>query len=104
MYGVKEAAIKLGISDRRVRKLLEEGRIKGKKLGRDWVVIDLNYTKKKPKGGKKGRQYIQAVLIRLRSLVRVQNGPPLALLSTAIGFGEGFERGAVNKIERDNSS
>jgi len=53
MYSVKEAAIKLGISDRRVRKLLEEGRIKGKKLGRDWVVIDLNYTKKKPKGGKK---------------------------------------------------
>ncbi len=53
MHSVKEAAIKLGISDRRVRKLLEEGRIKGKKLGRDWVVIDLNYTKKKPKGGKK---------------------------------------------------
>jgi len=44
MHSVKEAAIKLGISDRRVRKLLDEGRIKGKKLGRDWVVLDLNYT------------------------------------------------------------
>ncbi len=54
MYSVKEAADRLGISDRRVRKLLEEGRIKGRKLGRDWVVLDLNYTRKrKPKGGRK---------------------------------------------------
>ena len=54
MYSVKEASTKLGISERRIRKLLEEGRIKGKKLGRDWVVLDLNYTRKrKPKGGKK---------------------------------------------------
>ena len=51
MYNVKEAAINLGISDRRVRKLLEEGRIKGKKLGRDWVVLSLDYQRKrKPKG------------------------------------------------------
>ena len=51
---VKQAAVRLDISERRVRKLLEEGRIKGKKLGRDWVVLDLNYTRKsKPKGGKK---------------------------------------------------
>ncbi len=54
MYSVKEVADRLGISDRRVRKLLEEGRIKGRKLGRDWVVLDLNYTRKrKPKGGKR---------------------------------------------------
>ena len=53
MYSVKEAAAKLGISDRRVRKLLEEGRIAGKKLGHDWVVLDLNYTRKrKAKGGR----------------------------------------------------
>ena len=52
MYSVKEAAKKLDISDRRVRKLLGEGRIKGRKLGRDLVVLDLNYTRKrKPKGG-----------------------------------------------------
>ena len=37
----------LGISERRVRKLLEEGRIRGKKMGRDWVVLDLTYTKKR---------------------------------------------------------
>jgi len=47
IFSVKETAIKLGISDRRVRKLLEEGRIKGKKLGRDWVVLDLEYKRKR---------------------------------------------------------
>ena len=47
MHNVKEAAIKIGISDRRVRKLLEEGRIKGKKLGRDWVVLSLDYQRKR---------------------------------------------------------
>jgi excisionase family DNA binding protein len=50
MYSVKEAATKLGISDRRVRKLLEDKRIKGKKLGHDWVVLSLDYKRKrKPK-------------------------------------------------------
>jgi excisionase family DNA binding protein len=54
IYSVKEAAEKLEISERRVRKLLEENRIKGKKLGRDWVVLNLKYTRKrKPKGGNK---------------------------------------------------
>lgn len=52
MYSVEEAATKLGISARRVRYLLAQGRLKGKKLGRDWVVVDLNYTRKrKVKGG-----------------------------------------------------
>ena len=50
MYSVKEASAKLDISERRVRQLLAEGRIEGKRLGRDWVVLDLNYTRKrKPK-------------------------------------------------------
>jgi len=50
MYSVGEAAPKLGISERRLRQLLEEGRIKGKKLGRDWVVLSLDYKRKrKPK-------------------------------------------------------
>ena len=54
MYSVEEAATKLGISGRRVRRLLAEGRIKGKKLGGTWVVLDLNYTRKrKVKGDKK---------------------------------------------------
>ena len=54
MYSVKEAAEKLGISDGYCRWLLERGQIKGKKLGHDWVVLDLNYARKrKAKGGSK---------------------------------------------------
>ena len=54
MYSVKEAAQKIGISDRHLRVLLEKGQIKGKKLGHDWVVLSLDYERKrKPKGGKK---------------------------------------------------
>ncbi len=52
MYGVKEAAHKIGISERHLRLLLQKGKIKGKKLGHDWLVLDLNYTRKrKVKGG-----------------------------------------------------
>ena len=46
IYSVDEAADALAISVRRVRKLLEENRIKGKKLGRDWAVLSLEYTRK----------------------------------------------------------
>lgn len=46
IYSVDEAADALAISVRRVRKLLEENRIKGKKLGRDWAVLSLEYTKR----------------------------------------------------------
>lgn len=50
MYSVKEAAQKLGISDGYCRRLLETGKIKGKKLGHDWVVLKLDYKRKrKPK-------------------------------------------------------
>jgi excisionase family DNA binding protein len=49
---VKQAAEKLGISDSHCRRLLEMGKIKGIKLGHDWVVRDLKYKRKrKPKGG-----------------------------------------------------
>ena len=47
IWSVKEAANKLGISERRLRKLLAEGRIKGKKLDGTWVVFKLSYTKKR---------------------------------------------------------
>jgi len=54
MYSVKEAAGKLGLDPSQVRRLLAKGEIKGKKLGRDWVVLSLDYKRKrKPKGGKK---------------------------------------------------
>ena len=54
MYSVKEAAAKIGITERHLRILLNKGEIAGKKFGRDWIVLDLNYTRKRrPKGGKK---------------------------------------------------
>jgi len=54
MYSVKEAAAKIGLSERHLRKLLERGEVEGKKLGRDWVVLSLGYKRKrKRKGGKR---------------------------------------------------
>jgi excisionase family DNA binding protein len=54
MYSTKEAAEKLGLSQDHVRLLARKGIIKAKKLGHDWVVLDLNYTRKrKAKGDKK---------------------------------------------------
>ena len=47
MWSVNEAAYLMGVSGQRVRKLLSEGRIKGEKLGGTWVVLELNYTRKK---------------------------------------------------------
>ena len=50
MYSVKDAAGKLGLSTNQVRHLLAKGEIQGKKLGHDWVVLDLNYQRRrKPK-------------------------------------------------------
>jgi len=51
MWSVKEAAQGIGISERYLRDLLESGQIEGKKLGHDWVVLSLEYKRKrKPKG------------------------------------------------------
>lgn len=50
MYSVKEASRRIGVSESHLRLLLQRGEIKGVKLARDWVVLDLNYTRKrKPK-------------------------------------------------------
>jgi len=46
-YSTKEAAKKLGISARRVRKLLAEGRIQGVKIGSAWLITNPAYTKKR---------------------------------------------------------
>ena len=52
MYSVNEAARIMGISERHLRLLLENGQVLGKKLGHDWVVLELNYERKRrPKGG-----------------------------------------------------
>jgi excisionase family DNA binding protein len=53
MYSTKEAAVMLGLSPDHIRLLARNGIINATKLGRDWIVLDLNYTRKrKPKGGK----------------------------------------------------
>ncbi|MFC2017885.1 helix-turn-helix domain-containing protein [Chloroflexota bacterium] len=52
-YSVKEAAEKLGISDRRVRVLLNEGRLEGRKLGHEWVIFSLDYKRKRKVKSKK---------------------------------------------------
>jgi excisionase family DNA binding protein len=51
IYSVKEAAERLGLDPSQVRRLLKSGDIKGKKLGHDWVVLSLDYKRKRrPKG------------------------------------------------------
>jgi len=47
MWSVKEAAKQLNISEQRVRKLLAEDRIKGKKISDTWVVFEPSYTRKR---------------------------------------------------------
>ena len=54
VYSVKEAAKWLGLDTSQVRRLLAKGEIKGVKISRDWLVLSLDYKRKrKPKGGKK---------------------------------------------------
>ena len=43
----KQAAQRLGLSSDHVRRLLEQGKIQGKKLGRDWVILSLAYKRKR---------------------------------------------------------
>lgn len=54
LHSTKEAAIKLGLSQAHIRRLLESGHLTGKKLGHDWIVLTLDYKRRrKPKGYKK---------------------------------------------------
>ena len=54
MYSVKEAAEKLGLSGAHIRRLLESGQIEGRKVGSYWVVLSLEYKRKRrPKRSKK---------------------------------------------------
>jgi len=50
MHSVAETAAKLGFTDRHVRCLLKRGQLSGRKLGHDWVVLGLDYKRRrKPK-------------------------------------------------------
>lgn len=54
LLSTKEAAAVLGLSQDHVRRLLEEGRLTGKKVGNSWVVLELNYQRKRrPKTSKR---------------------------------------------------
>lgn len=54
MHSVREAATKIGVSERHLRLLLERGEIEGKRLGRDWVVLSLDYKRKRKSKRTKG--------------------------------------------------
>jgi len=43
----KEAAKRMGISQAHLRRLLEAGKVKGIKLGHDWIVLSLAYERKR---------------------------------------------------------
>jgi excisionase family DNA binding protein len=54
MYSTREAAKLLGLSPDHVKLLARNGVIEAKKVGRDWVVLSLDYQRKRrPKGGQK---------------------------------------------------
>jgi hypothetical protein len=53
-YSVKGAAGALGMSVQHVRHLLAKGMIAGKKLGRDWMVLSLDYERRRAPKRKKG--------------------------------------------------
>jgi excisionase family DNA binding protein len=57
MWTVEEASQKLSVDPSQVRRLLRSGEIKGKKWGRDWMVLELNYQRKRKIGG--GRKKTQ---------------------------------------------
>jgi excisionase family DNA binding protein len=47
MYSTKEASVKLGLSQDHVKLLARKGLIKAQKVGRDWIILDLNYERKR---------------------------------------------------------
>lgn len=50
VYSTKEAAERLGLSPDHVKRLARDGAIEAKKVGRDWVVLSLDYKRqRKPK-------------------------------------------------------
>lgn len=54
MYSVKEAATRMGLSEQHLRYLLAKGEVEGKRLARDWVVLSLEYKRKRRPKTKKG--------------------------------------------------
>lgn len=54
LLSTREAGEALGLSQDHVRRLLEVGKLRGRKVGNNWVVLELNYERKRrPKTSKK---------------------------------------------------
>ena len=47
MYSTREAAEKLGLSQDHVRLLARKGILEAKRLGHEWVILDLNYARRR---------------------------------------------------------
>lgn len=47
IYSTKEAAERLGLSPDHVRALARKGVVPARKLGHDWVVLGLDYQRKR---------------------------------------------------------
>jgi excisionase family DNA binding protein len=47
MYSTKEAAEILGLSQAHVKLLARKGVIEARKVARDWIILDLNYQRRK---------------------------------------------------------
>jgi len=47
MYSTKEAAEILGLSQSHMRLLARTGKIEAKCIGRDWVILNLDYQRKR---------------------------------------------------------
>ena len=57
MYSTMETAEKLGLSQSHVRLLARKGKIEAKLVGRDWVILKLDYIRKRePGGGRKPKE------------------------------------------------
>ena len=54
MWTTREAAKKLGLDESQIRRLLKSGEIKGQKFGRDWMVEELSYKRRRKPKTKKG--------------------------------------------------
>lgn len=54
----KVAAARLGVSPRRVRALIKDGRLPAQRIGRDWLIEegDLERVRERPTGYPKGRK------------------------------------------------
>jgi excisionase family DNA binding protein len=56
LIGIEDAAVYTGFTTRHIRLLLKRGKIKGKKIGRDWVTTKAEIDKYLIQDRKPGRK------------------------------------------------